>query len=406
MQIIVYFEMDIIEMSHFVLGKYRFQTKEEYETAVKELALIDKIRKEADFNSFNDIKKIYTKLSSGEIVFSSQPGRDFDDEIYERYETLKNGNVTTTDSSGKKLSSKKKPSEKTRLEDFDSDMQQQILKEMKKRERSRKIILCVCFLIMFGCVGYLIFYQYMSTRTQHELEQLADMREEYQSNTTKTSDTSSKEEDKHYYANITDDTRDGVLPEVLPLYEDLYNQNKSLIGWLKIADTIIDYPVMQAPNNEYYLDHNFHQKYDKNGSIFLDAECSVYPRSDNLILYGHHMKSGKMFGSLWKFEDKNYYLKHKHIEFDTIYETGIYEIMYVFRDRVYSKEDVNFKYYEFMNANSETEFNSYMNEMAAMSYYDTGVVAEYGDKLLTLSTCDYEQNNGRFVVVARKITNN
>ena len=78
--------------------------------------------------------------------------------------------------------------------------------------------------------------------------------------------------------------------------------------------------------------------------------------------------------------------------------------MFVFRDKVYSQEDVNFKYYEFIDANSEEEFNSYMDEMAAISYYDTGVIAQYGDRLITLSTCDYQQDNGRFVVVARRVT--
>ncbi len=390
-------------MSRFVLGKYRFLTQEEYETAKSESDTIRKIRSETDMNSYDAVKKLYARLSNGELSFSSQIGRDFDDEIFELYEKLK------AESHGKEKNSGKKKTSITsdkvsKLEDFDSDMQKQILLEMKKRERNRKIVLSLCVFVLICCVGYLIFYQYMASRTQHQLEQLAHVREEYQSSSLNDTKEDDEAKEEHYYANLTTGSDESGMPDILPLYEDLYNQNKSLIGWLKIADTIIDYPVMQSPNNEYYLDHNFYQKYDKNGSIFLDAECDIHPRSDNLILYGHHMKSGKMFGSLWKYEDKNYYLKHKHIEFDTIYETGIYEVMYVFRDRVYSKEDVNFKYYEFVNANSATEFDSYMNEMATMSYYDTGVVAEYGDKLLMLSTCDYEQSNGRFVVVARKIT--
>ena len=91
------------------------------------------------------------------------------------------------------------------------------------------------------------------------------------------------------------------------------------------------------------------------------------------------------------------------IHFDTIYEKGDYLIAYIFRSKVYSEEDVNFKYYQFINANSKQEFDSYMNEMANMSLYDTGVNVEYGDQLLTLSTCDYQESQGRFVVVAKKI---
>ena len=77
--------------------------------------------------------------------------------------------------------------------------------------------------------------------------------------------------------------------------------------------------------------------------------------------------------------------------------------MYVFRSKVYSEEDVTFKYYQSINAGSEKEFNSYMNEMSALSLYDTGVTAAYGDRLLTLSACDYQENQGRFVVVAKRV---
>ena len=83
------------------------------------------------------------------------------------------------------------------------------------------------------------------------------------------------------------------MPDVLDEYKTLYEKNKKLIGWLKIDDTNIDYPVMQTSNNEYYLDHNFNQEYDKNGSLFLDKDCDIVHRNTNLIIYGHHMKSGK-----------------------------------------------------------------------------------------------------------------
>ncbi|MBP1592034.1 MAG: class B sortase [Oscillospiraceae bacterium] len=78
-------------------------------------------------------------------------------------------------------------------------------------------------------------------------------------------------------------------------------------------------------------------------------------------------------------------------------------MMYAFRSRVYDADQVVFKYYQFIDAHSEEEFASYMNEMSRLSYYDTGVTAHYGDRLLTLSTCDYNEENGRFVVVAKKI---
>ena len=135
----------------------------------------------------------------------------------------------------------------------------------------------------------------------------------------------------------------------------------------------------------------------------MDTGCDIKAPSTNYIIYGHNMRSGKMFGSLDQYANEKFYRNHKTIEFDTIYEEGTYEVMYVFRSRVYQKDEVVFKYYQFIEAYSEEEFNSNMNEMAAMSLYDTGVTASYGDQLLTLSTCDYVEEDGRFVVVAKRI---
>ena len=191
--------------------------------------------------------------------------------------------------------------------------------------------------------------------------------------------------------------------EVLEEYKNLLNVNQRLIGWVKIDDTNIDYPVVQTVDNEYYLTHTLHQEYDRNGTVFMDKDCDVLKPSTNLILYGHHMQSGKMFGQLDRYEDASFWEEHPYIQFDTIYEKATWQVMYVFRSRVYSQEEIVFKYYQFIDANGEQEFNSNMQEMAALSLYDTGVTAEYGDQLLTLSTCDYEEKNGRFVVVAKKV---
>ena len=100
---------------------------------------------------------------------------------------------------------------------------------------------------------------------------------------------------------------------------------------------------MQTVNNEYYLNHNFNQEEDKNGCIFMDYQCDAVNGCDNIILYGHHMQSGKMFGTLNKYSNESYYEAHPRIKFDTIYNKGEYEVMYVFRSKVYSEEEVTFK---------------------------------------------------------------
>lgn len=389
-----------------ILGGHRFANEADYEAALRDHNKIEEIKNKIDFDDAKAVETLYNELQTGQITFESILGQEFDDEVYETYmnfrangsgiENRDSGNAGKSKISGKKNGNAGTKKQRISLEDFDEEMQEQILKELKKKERIRRSILLVCALVAVGSLAYFGIYEYMSIRSEQDAKELASAIKEEEDSFIPTTT-----EDDKYYAQLTENPEG--TPDILKKYEDLYNQNKSLIGWVKIADTVIDYPVMQTVNNEYYLDHNFHQEYDKNGSIFLDASCSIYPRSTNLIIYGHHMKSGKMFGSLQNYQSESYYKDHKYIEFDTIYETGIYEVMFVFRDKVYSQEDVNFKYYEFIDANSEEEFNSYMDEMAAASYYDTGVIAEYGDQLLTLSTCDYQQDNGRFVVVARRV---
>ena len=115
------------------------------------------------------------------------------------------------------------------------------------------------------------------------------------------------------------------------------------------------------------------------------------------------MKSGKRFGSLDEYKSSKYFEKHPIIKFDTLYEKGEYQVMYVFNEVIHEESEVAFKYYQFIDANSAQEYMSAMKEMASMSLYDTGVESYYGDSLITLSTCDYSAGSERFAVVAKKV---
>ena len=250
----------------------------------------------------------------------------------------------------------------------------------------------VCSLVAVLCIGYVFFYYYLYERNSNEYEHLASLKEEV-----------SNEDRQNTKVHINYTKEEAKELVILEKYKKLFSQNKSLIGWIKIDDTNIDYPVMQTVNNEYYLDHNYNQQYDKNGSIFLDKDCDITNPGTNMIIYGHHMKSGKMFGNLQLYSNKEYYEEHPVIQFDTIYEEGKYQIMFVFRSRIYNENEIVFKYYQFFDVATPEEFDSHMNEMANLALYDTGVTATYGDKLITLSTCDNSEQDGRFVVVAKKI---
>ncbi|MBQ7873920.1 MAG: class B sortase, partial [Oscillospiraceae bacterium] len=124
---------------------------------------------------------------------------------------------------------------------------------------------------------------------------------------------------------------------------------------------------------------------------------------DNIVVYGHNMNNGSMFADLCKYEDEEFYKEHKYIQFDTLLDYGRFEVVAVFKTVAYN--DAGFKYFQFVNAEDEADFNKYIETCKSLQLYDTGVNAEYGDRLLTLSTCEYSQTDGRIVVVAKLIDN-
>ncbi len=267
-------------------------------------------------------------------------------------------------------------------------------KKLKKetpggKEKLRRVVTALSGIIGAACLGYFAFYCVQAANTAKQAKSLSELKDNEPPVKVKTE------------ATVTLDLLEEP-PEILEEYQTLYIKNKSLAGWIRIPGTEIDYPVMQTRNNDYYLDHDFEQNEDKNGSIFIDSQCSIWPRSENLLIYGHNMKSGKMFGTLDKYKSEDFYKEHPLIEFDTIYEKGIYQVMYVFPEVVHEASEVTFKYYQFIEADSEQEYASNMQAMAEMSLYDTGVTSTLGDELITLSTCDYEPGAERFAVVAKK----
>lgn len=184
--------------------------------------------------------------------------------------------------------------------------------------------------------------------------------------------------------------------------QSLYDTNSDFVGWLEIEDTNISYPVMQTEESrkDYYLYKNFYKEYSHMGTPYIAEFCDM-TKSDNLIIYGHHISSNKMFGELENYKKKKFYDNHKIIKFNTIYEKADYEIIAVFKTVAHT----GFEYYKFYNANSKQEFDTFIQKCKELSFYDIEKTAEYGDKLITLSTCEYSNKNGRLVVVAKKITN-
>ena len=193
-------------------------------------------------------------------------------------------------------------------------------------------------------------------------------------------------------------------PYVSP-YADFFATYKDAVAWLEIPDTGISYPVMWTPGDETkYLYLNYDGTKNQNGSLLLDTDSSLSPITTNLIIHGHNMKSGAMFGNLMSYKDQTYYEQHKEMLLFTADGERKYEVIAAFRSKVYLTTDKVFKYYKFFQANTEDEFNNFYNNIKKMSLYDTGVTAEFGDRFITLSTCTSYTDNGRFVVVAKEIT--
>lgn len=200
----------------------------------------------------------------------------------------------------------------------------------------------------------------------------------------------------------TPEAEEAISPEEArrEQYQLLWEQNNDFAGWLFQEGTQIDYPVMFTPEEpEYYLRRAFDGSYAVSGSLFLGEGC--VPDGTHAIIYGHHMNDGSMFGSLPDYADADYWQEHPTIRFDTLEESGEYEVMAAFYSRVYKVSETGvFRYYQYADLSEPERFSEYVEQVKAAALYDTGVTAEYGDKLLTLSTCSYHTDNGRFVVVA------
>ncbi len=250
----------------------------------------------------------------------------------------------------------------------------------KQKSKLKKFILIILVLLLITGVIYISCYLYNKNKDKKENAEILNHIE-------------------------IDDTK--ITPqktEMVLKVEELQKENNEIIGWIEIEGTNINYPVLQATNNSFYLTHNYKKEKSASGSLFLDKDFDLENGSSNYLIYGHRNKQGLMFEDLLKYAKEDFYKNHKTIKFTNNQEEAIYEILAVFYSRVYYKNENNvFRYYYFINANDEQEYNEFVNEAKKASIYDTGITAKYGEQLLTLSTCEYSQEDGRFAIVSKKI---
>ena len=253
-------------------------------------------------------------------------------------------------------------------------------KHKKETNKMRKIIFIFLVIIFICGISYLIYYLYDINKNKIDNEEILN----------------NVEIDEN---EITESKTERMLQ-----LDELQKENEEIVAWIEIEDTNINYPILQAKDNDYYLTHNYKKEYSSSGSLFLDKDFDMTNGSSNYLIYGHRNKQGLMFEDLMKYAKEDFYKEHTKIKLTTNKEDSLYEVLAVFYSKVYYKTDKNvFRYYYFVNSENEQEYNDFVKNAKKASIYDTGISAQYGEQLITLSTCEYSQEDGRFVVVCKKV---
>ena len=177
-------------------------------------------------------------------------------------------------------------------------------------------------------------------------------------------------------------------------------RNPDTIGWLKVGK-VIDMPIVQR-DNSFYLSHNYDGEKYSGGTIFLDENCSILPRDENLVLYGHNMRIGTVFGELDRFRELSYLKANCIITFDTIYQEERYVPIAVY-DMSAETEDPHFMQMLRFNFVDNEDFMTFYFQARDRSFYNIPIDVQYGDQLLTMITCSYSLRDGRLILMLRKI---
>jgi sortase B len=256
-------------------------------------------------------------------------------------------------------------------------------------ERAKKnifIILIIVFAGVFAVSAYMLISYFLETgKAEAEFDEI-------------------RKELKELTEALEPEKQKDQYKDIQPAYLALKAENKDLVGWLRIYDTAINYPVMQTISNpEYYLHRSFSREYSGSGTLFASEISEIEQPSDVIIVYGHRMKNGSMFGSFNKFTKPEYLKEHRYIRFDTLSERRTYEIFCVLRTTVETGQANEFKYYNAASFQNEDEFNSYIKEAQSKAYFETGITPAYGDELIVLSTCEYSEENSRLVIMGKRV---
>ena len=365
----------------YKIGKFEFDTYDEYVRGMTDVKKIHNITHSVDIYDPDTALRLYQNIRAKKIEFYSAIGRQFFLDIAD----------IVAENTQNIMEEQEEP------------------QEPQKPDYSRQILGGVCLVAAIACFAWYFWSDYTNRRGNHVNEYLKELRDSPQTTVEMVSNDTFFLEDAPELAAATDagyndDTAAGSQAVVLQEFQPILQQNSNFAGWITIDDTKIDYPiVLTRDGSDYYLHHNFNGEEDINGTLFMDARTDLTNRSTNIIIYGHNMKSGQMFGDLKKFLSEDFFLSHNRLEFDTIYEKGVYEIYAVCLAEVHYRNEKTYRYYNFIQADTQEEFDAFIQNVEQLSVFTREEVPVFGDELLTLSTCNNYTEDGRLFIVARKL---
>lgn len=206
---------------------------------------------------------------------------------------------------------------------------------------------------------------------------------------------------------------DTQTQNVLSRYKSLLKQNKDVVGYIRIVDDedatnkwskyLVDYPILHHPEEkDYYLKRNLNGKSDERGAIYLRESCDIFTPTDVMTIYGHAMADGQMFGRLNRYLNKTFFKEHPYIQMWDLYEEYTYEVVCIFKTS--GTYGVGFPYHLYDDFEDEAEYLEFINGVRDLAIFDSGIETTYGDTFILLSTCEYTIDNGRLVLVAKRVS--
>lgn len=352
----------------YVIGEFSFETFHEYRDGQEDVRKIECINKELNIQDPEVAVRLYNDIRSGKITFKTPIGDQFFSHL---------ADVVADKSVGL-------------LED------KAVVEEAEGKVKYQKVL---GLLFMGLAVVSFAVFGIAEVKDIVETRKMQEMANQVQQSETKTN---TKQENTNTDEELAQEKRDPKDLTVLPEYADLLQQNPDLVGWITIDDTTINYPVVQR-DNTYYLEHSFEGEENKNGTVFVDEDCDIVNPTTNTILYGHNMKSGMMFGELKKYLQEGYLQSHQTIHFNSIYDYGNYEIVAVCLSEVQYQDEAEYRYYEFISANTDSDLQKFIDNVNQLAVYGDANSLTKNDRILTLSTCNSYTEDGRLFIVAKQI---